>query len=66
MRTWNCRSRFRMSPHRQDLIKTFQVDFGLYSLIFRIVSLLLVWIIPEINAVDKGNFKKCEQSSFCK
>ncbi|RMX38788.1 hypothetical protein pdam_00017684 [Pocillopora damicornis] len=34
--------------------------------ISRIVSLLLVWIIPEINAVDKGNFKKCEQSSFCK
>lgn len=66
MRTWNCRSRFRMSPDRQDLIKTFLVDFGLYSLIFRIVSLLLVWIIPEINAVDKGNFKKCEQSSFCK
>ncbi|KAJ7374235.1 hypothetical protein OS493_007312 [Desmophyllum pertusum] len=32
----------------------------------RILSLLLLWIIPEINAVDKGNFKKCDDSSFCK
>jgi len=29
-------------------------------------SLLLLWIIAEINAVDKANFKKCEDSSFCR
>ncbi|XP_074630015.1 neutral alpha-glucosidase AB-like isoform X2 [Acropora palmata] len=31
-----------------------------------IISLLLVWIMTQIDAVDKGLFKKCEDSSFCR
>ena len=37
-----------------------------FSYPVRIFSLLLLWIIPEIKAVDKGNFKKCDDSSFCR
>ena len=31
-----------------------------------IISLLLVWIMTQIDAVDKGLFKKCDDSSFCR
>lgn len=47
------------------------VSYGghLHGSLYRMVPVLVLWLavaLTETWAVDRGNFKTCDQSAFCK